>query len=96
MIIDEKLIDDLAALLYIDLDKEEKEQAKTDLNNILEYMNRMNELDTNHIELEFHNIPISNVLREDIREDGLDRGCILANALEKKDGFFIVSNKSGA
>lgn len=90
MLVDDKTIDYVAALAKLDLSQAERESAKKDLGNILEYMEVMNELDTENMEPMSHAFPLTNVFREDVVTNGSDRENLLANAPEQKDGCFIV------
>lgn len=90
MLVDDKTIDYVAALAKLDLSQAERESAKKDLGNILEYMEVMNELDTENMEPMSHAFPLTNVFREDVVTNGPDRENLLANAPEQKDGCFIV------
>lgn len=90
MLVDDKIIDYVAALAKLDLSETERESAKKDLGSILEYMEVMNELDTENIEPMSHVFPVKNVFREDVVTCGADRDNLLSNAPEQKDGCFIV------
>ncbi len=90
MLVDDKTIDYVAALAKLDLSQAERESAKKDLGNILEYMELMNELDTDNMEPMSHAFPLTNVFREDVVTNGPDREKLLVNAPEQKDGCFIV------
>lgn len=90
MNITDNTINYVAALAKLELSEEEKEKAKQDLGNILEYMNTMNELDTENIEPMSHVFPIRNVFREDIVVNEPNRDNLLSNAPVQKDGCFIV------
>ena len=80
----------VAALAKLDLSAEEKERAKIDLENIISYMDTMNEIDTSNVEPMSHAFPMKNVFREDVVTNGDDRDNLLNNAPVKKDGCFIV------
>ena len=90
MTINEDTIQYVAALAKLELSKEEKEKAKQDLGNLLEYIDTMNELDTDNIEPMSHVFPIRNVFREDIVENEPNRDILLSNAPVQKEGCFIV------
>jgi aspartyl-tRNA(Asn)/glutamyl-tRNA(Gln) amidotransferase subunit C len=90
MTITDKTIEYVAALTKLDLSSDEKEKAKKDLSSILEYMDTMNELDTENIEPMSHVFPITNVLREDIVVNEPNRDILLSNAPVQKDGCFMV------
>ena len=57
---------------------------------MLEYIDKLNELDTDGVEPMSHVFPVNNVFREDIVINGDDREEILKNAPERKDGAFVV------
>ena len=69
---------------------EEKEEAKKDMGRMLDYIDKLNELDTTGVEPMSHVFPVNNVFREDVVTNGDDRDEILANAPAKKDGAFMV------
>jgi aspartyl-tRNA(Asn)/glutamyl-tRNA(Gln) amidotransferase subunit C len=58
-------INTLSRLARINLSDAEKEAISQDLENILAYVDKMNELDTAHIEPTSHVLNIENVFRED-------------------------------
>ena len=75
-----------------ELSDQEKEQAKKDMSDMLEYVGKLNELDVSGVEPMSHTFPVSNVMREDEVTNGDDREKILANAPEKTEEAFIVPN----
>ncbi|WP_097014889.1 Asp-tRNA(Asn)/Glu-tRNA(Gln) amidotransferase subunit GatC [Anaerocolumna aminovalerica] len=83
-------IEYVAALAKLELNREEKEKAKKDLGSILEYMDTMNELNTDNIEPMSHVFPVKNVFREDKVTNGPNRDILLSNAPKQKDGCFMV------
>ena len=48
------------------LNEEEKEQAKKDMGSMLDYIDKLNELDTEGVEPMSHVFPVHNVFREDV------------------------------
>jgi aspartyl-tRNA(Asn)/glutamyl-tRNA(Gln) amidotransferase subunit C len=90
MKITDETITYVAALAKLDLSDDEKERAKTDLENIISYMDTMNEIDTSNVEPMSHAFPMKNVFREDVVTNSDDRDNLLSNAPVKKDGCFIV------
>ena len=90
MTITDETIDYVGILAKLELSDEEKEQAKQDMSNMLEYVSKLNELDTDSVEPMSHAFPVSNVFREDVVTNGDDREAILKNAPEEKDGMFVV------
>ena len=80
----------MGILAKLELSDEEKEQAKKDMSNMLDYVGKLNELDTDGVEPMSHTFSVHNVFREDIVVNGDDRENMLANAPEKKDGAYKV------
>lgn len=89
-IISDETIEYVGILAKLDLSDEEKEQAKKDMANMLDYIDTLNELDTSGVEPMSHVFPVNNVFREDVVTNGDDREEILANAPEAKEGAFVV------
>ena len=89
-IISDETIEYVGILAKLELSDEEKEQAKKDLANMLDYIDTLNELDTSGVEPMSHVFPVNNVFREDVVTNGDDREEILANAPEAKEGAFVV------
>ena len=87
-VISDETIDYVGILAKLELSAEEKEQAKTDMASMLDYIDKLNELDTEGIEPMSHVFPVNNVFREDVVTNGDDRENILRNAPEEKDGMF--------
>ena len=90
MQIDSKLVEYLEDLSRLKLSKEEEEKAKVDLEKILNYIDKLNELDTADVEAVSHPFAFTNNFREDSVVASADRDVILANAPMKKDGCFKV------
>ena len=89
-IISDETIEYVGILAKLELSEEEKEQAKKDMANMLDYIDTLNELDTSGVEPMSHVFPVNNVFREDVVTNKDDREEILANAPEAKDGAFVV------
>ena len=89
-IISDETIEYVGILAKLELSDEEKEQAKKDMANMLDYIDTLNELDTSEVETMSHVFPVNNVFREDVVTNGDDRDEILANAPEAKEGAFVV------
>lgn len=89
-VITDEIIEYVAILAKLELSEEEKKQAKKDMTNMLNYIDKLNGLDTDGAEPLSHVFPVNNVFRDDIVMNGDDRDVILANAPEKKDGSFKV------
>lgn len=89
-IISDETIEYVGILAKLELSEEEKERAKKDMANMLDYIDTLNELDTSGVEPMSHVFPVNNVFREDVVTNEDDRDEILANAPEAKDGAFVV------
>ena len=57
---------------------------------MLDYIDKLGELDTEGVEPMSHVFPVQNVFREDIVTNSDTREQLLANAPEQKDGMFMV------
>mgnify|MGYP001294520523 CR=1 FL=1 len=89
-VVSDEMIEYVGILAKLELSGEEKEQAKKDMESMLDYVDKLNELDTDGVEPMSHVFPVNNVFREDIVTNGDDREEILKNAPERKDGAFVV------
>ena len=89
-IISDETIEYVGILAKLELSDEEKETAKADMGKMLDYIDKLNELDTSSVEPMSHVFPVSNVFREDVVTNGNDRDNILKNAPEERDGAFVV------
>lgn len=89
-IISDETIDYVGILAKLELSDEEKEKAKKDMGEMLDYIDKLNELDTSSVEPMSHVFPVHNVFREDVVTNGDDRENILKNAPEHNEESFIV------
>ena len=80
----------MGILAKLELSEEEKEQAKKDMGSMLDYIDKLGELDTTGVEPMSHVFPVKNVFREDVVTNGDMREDILKNAPGEKDGMFVV------
>ena len=83
-------IEHLARLARLSVTDEEKILFANQIDGILNYMDKLNEPDTFNVEPTSHVIPLSNVVREDLPKDPLDREDALRNAPERTDKFYRV------
>jgi aspartyl-tRNA(Asn)/glutamyl-tRNA(Gln) amidotransferase subunit C len=77
-------------LAKLELTKEEQEQAKKDMGKMLDYIDKLNELDTAGAEPMSHVFSMNNVFRQDVVTNGDGREDMLKNAPEQKEGAFKV------
>lgn len=89
-IISDETIEYVGILAKLELSEEEKEQAKSDMGRMLDYIDKLGELDTADVEPMSHVFPVENVFREDVVTNGNEREELLSNAPEEKDGMFVV------
>ena len=89
-VISDEMIEYVSILAKLKPDVQEKEQARKDLAEMLGYIDRLGELDTDGIEPMSHVHPESNRFREDTVTNGDGREQVLANAPEVRDGAFVV------
>lgn len=82
-------VDYLSKLALLDLSNEEKETFASQLGDILNYFNKLNDLDTKDVEPTTHAIEeLKNVFREDVPWESLSQEEALKNAKHTKDGHF--------
>jgi aspartyl-tRNA(Asn)/glutamyl-tRNA(Gln) amidotransferase subunit C len=88
--ISEKDVEHVAMLARLKLTPDEKRVFSGQLSHILEYIDKLNELDTAGVEPLSHPLDLTNVFRDDEAKPSLARDEALANAPQQRDGFFIV------
>ncbi len=88
--ITDETIEYVGILAKLALSDEEKEQARRDMGRMLDYIDKLNELDTGGAEPMSHIFPVENVFREDVVTNGNEIEKILANAPAQKDDMFMV------
>lgn len=88
--ISDEAIEHIETLSKLKLDEEQKRTAKKDMGKMLEYIQKMDELDTAGVEPMTHIFPVQNVFREDIVLCGDESEKILQNAPAIKDNMFVV------
>lgn len=89
-IISDETIEYVGILSKLELSDEEKEQAKKDMGSMLDYIDKLNELDTTGIEPMSHVFLVQNVFREDVVTNGDESEKTLKNAPGEKDNMFMV------
>lgn len=94
-IITDKTMDEIEILAKLHLTAEEKEKSRTEMQQMLDYVDLLNQLDTDGVEPLTHIFPIENVFREDVVEESTKKEMLLANAPKEKDGQFLVPKTIG-
>ena len=93
--ISDETIEYVSILAKLELTEQEKQDAKADMEKMLNYIDTLNELNTEGIEPMSHVFPVKNVFREDIVINGDGSEDTLANAPLKKDNSFKVPKTIG-
>jgi len=83
-------MDHLALLARLGLTDEEKDRMASQLGDVLQHMERLRQLDTEHIPPTAQVIEASNVLRDDEVRPGLEHELALANAPRAEEPFVRV------
>jgi aspartyl-tRNA(Asn)/glutamyl-tRNA(Gln) amidotransferase subunit C len=90
MTVDEKLIDHLANLARLEFDPAAKQAMQADMEKIIGFVEKLNELDTTGVDpLRFMG-KAANVYREDMPGKNLPVAKALQNAPHKDESFFKV------
>jgi aspartyl-tRNA(Asn)/glutamyl-tRNA(Gln) amidotransferase subunit C len=80
----------VAKLARLELDEGDELRMTEQMNNILAYMDKLNELDTGNIPPTTHAIQVNNVFRPDATSRSLEREDVLANAPQSDGVSFLV------
>ena len=88
MKIDEKLLEKLEKLSMIKVDN--KEGMINDLNQIVDFVEILNDVDTSDVDATFSTLNTSTPMREDIPVDNEAIKTIIANAPKTAGNYFIV------
>ena len=90
MVVDTQTVKRIASLAKLKIDDDKVEDVEGEFNKILDWIEQLNEVDTNNVE------PLLSVndenlrLREDKVTDGNQRDAVLANAPVSSYGYFVV------
>ncbi|MBP7742139.1 MAG: Asp-tRNA(Asn)/Glu-tRNA(Gln) amidotransferase subunit GatC [Aliarcobacter sp.] len=91
MTVDDNLIAKLAKLSSLEIDDSKKEKLKSELGDIINFVENLNEIDVSNIEATFSPIEGGTPLREDIAHQDLELSKhILKHAPKSEDSYFIV------
>lgn len=80
----------VAKLARLEFDEEEKQKLTVDLNNILKYIEKLSEVDTDNVEISISGYKMYNALRDDEIKPSMNIKNIMMNAPESVDGFIKV------
>lgn len=90
MQVDDALVDKLATLAHLHFNREEKEAIKGDLQKMIGFIDKLQELDTTGVEPLMHMSDAVNVLREDVPGAMLSTEQALQNASQHDGHYFQV------
>ena len=91
MVIDDKLLNRLAKLSSLELDDSKKDNLKHELEDILSFVENLNEIDVSNITATFSTLNSGTKLREDEpTSDPELANSILKNAPKSENNYFIV------
>lgn len=90
MEVNDELIDQLAHLARLSFKPTEKEEIKNDLQKMISFIEKLNEVDTTGVEPLLFMTDEVNILREDEVKGSVSREEGLLNAPDKDDQFFKV------
>jgi len=90
MEIKREVIEHVADLARLELDRAEVDVFTRQIGDILKYVDKLNSLDTSRVEPTSHALHSRNVFRDDVPEASLPRDEVLANAPESTGEFYRV------
>lgn len=90
MAIDEKTIDRIAELAKLEFNTESKKEIQADLNKMLDFVEKLNELDTDHVDPLIYMLDEEQVLREDEVMGQVSQEEALKNAPDKDSDYIKV------
>ena len=82
-------VENVALLSRLNI-KEDMDKNINELNDFLEYVDRLQQVDTENVAPTAHVLPVQNVFREDVVKPSLDRELALSNAPQQEEGYFRV------
>ena len=83
-------IEKVSRLSRLELSESEKEEFTRQLTDIIEYVEKIKELDTSAVSPADHITDVKNVFRHDTTGKSLDRDMIEKNAPSFENGHFVV------
>ena len=90
MKVNDELVDKLANLARLEFNPQEKEEIKNDLEQMIGFIDKLNELDTTGVEPLLHMSENINILREDEVSGTISREDAFRNAPLHDEQFFKV------
>lgn len=84
------MLNKLARLANLRFNEDEKSAIKTDLQNMIAFIQKMEEVDTTGVEPLLHMSSTENTWRADVVKDSCSREDALKNSANHNDQFFMV------
>ena len=94
-VISDETMEYVGILAKLELKDEEKESARQDMQKMLDYVEKLDELDTDGVEPLSHIFGDENVFRDDVVTNGDNKEAMLANAPKEKEGQYQVPKTIG-
>ena len=91
MNINHKIVDEIAHLARLEFENEAKDEIVSDMNRMLSFVDKLNELNTDNVEPLIYMTDERNVLREDEVIQSITQQEALKNAPKKDSDYFKVS-----
>jgi aspartyl-tRNA(Asn)/glutamyl-tRNA(Gln) amidotransferase subunit C len=91
MTIDKETVEKVAHLARLELAEDEKEKMIDDMSKILDFMAKLNEIDTSGIEPLVYMTNEINVLRQDVIKQEITHQEALQNAPKHDENYFLVA-----
>ncbi len=83
-------IEHIVMLARLELTEEEKKLFSKQIGSIIEYIEKLNELDTTNVDPTSHILPMKNVFRDDKLKPSLLKDNALQNAPDRTNDFYRV------
>ena len=90
MSVSKKDVEYVAELARLNFSEEEKFNLIEDLNSVLGYVEKLNELDTDNVDIIVNPYFIENKFREDEIEPSMELSAVLNNAPDKLEEYIVV------
>lgn len=90
MEITDEMVKNLADLSRLKFNSQEKEEIKKDLQRMISFVEKLNELDTSNVEPQLHMTDAVNIYREDIVQGSMPKADAFKNAPSADNNYFKV------
>lgn len=85
-------IENLAGLCMLKFNDEELNEFTKEFSSLMEFIEKINDVDTENVEPLYQVYDYKQVFREDVVKEGLSRDEVLQNTVEKQYGYFKLFN----